>query len=72
MTIPNARKRHRSCLVRRFGGKLVLVVHSESKVLVADSNRDTVSVVDQSEAMWSSYLRKAREEVESKRDGSLA
>ena len=54
------------------GGKLVLAVHSEGKVLVAESHSDIASVVDQADAMRSSYLRKGWEEVESERDDSLA
>ena len=52
----------------RFGAKLVLAVHSEGKVLVAESHSDIVSVVSQSDAMRASYLRKGWEEVESERD----
>ena len=65
-------ERHLRCLVGRFGGKLVLAVHSEGKVLVAESHSDIASVVDQADAMRSSYLRKGWEEVESERDDSLA
>ena len=61
-------ERHIRCLVGRFGAKLVLVVHSEGKVLVAESHSDIVSVVSQSDAMRASYLRKGWEEVESERD----
>ena len=61
-------ERHIRCLVGRFGAKLVLAVHSEGKVLVAESHSDIVSVVTQSDAMRASYLRKGWEEVESERD----
>ncbi len=61
-------ERHIRCLVGRFGAKLVLAVHSEGKVLVAESHSDIVSVVSQSDAMRASYLRKGWEEVESERD----
>ena len=61
-------ERHIRCLVGRFGAKLVLAVHSEGKVLVAESHSDIVSIVSQSDAMRASYLRKGWEEVESERD----
>ena len=63
-------ERHIRCLVGRFGAKLVLAVHSEGKVLVAESHT-IVSVVSQSDAMRASYLRKGWEEVESRDDARL-
>ena len=64
-------ERHVRCLVGRFGAKLVLAVHSEGKVLVAESHSDIISVVTQSDAMRASYLRQGWEELESERDDAL-
>ena len=64
--------RHIRCLVGRFSGKLVLAIHSEGKVLVAESHSDIVPLVNQAEAMKAAYLRKGWTEVESDQDDSLS
>ena len=64
--------RHIRCLVGRFSGKLVLAIHSEGKVLVAESHSDIVRLVNQAEAMKAAYLRKGWTEIESEQDDSLS
>ena len=56
------------CLVGKFSGKLVLAVHSEGKVLVAESHSDIVTLVNQAEAMKASYLNKGWNELDVERD----
>ena len=58
------------CLVGKFSGKLVLAIHSEGKVLVAESHSDIVTLVNQAEAMKASYVRKGWEELDVERDDS--
>ena len=65
-------ERHIRCLVGRFSGKLVLAIHSEGKVLVAESFSDIVPLVNQAEAMKAAYLRKGWTEADSDQDDSLS
>ena len=64
--------RHIRCLVGRFSGKLVLAIHSDGKVLVAESFADIVPLVDQAEAMRTAYLRKGWTDVDSDQDDVLS
>ena len=62
--------RHIRCLVGRFSGKLVLAIHADGKVLVAESFSEIVPLVNQAESMKASYLRKGWTEVEGEHDDS--
>lgn len=62
--------RHIRCLVGRFSGKLVLAIHSEGKVLVAESFSEIVPLVNHAESMKAAYLRKGWTEVEGEHDDS--
>ena len=64
--------RHIRCLVGRFSGKLVLAIHSDGKVLVAESFSDIVPLVDQAEAMRTAYLRKGWTDVDTDQDDVLS
>ena len=58
------------CLVGKFSGKLVLAIHSEGKVLVAESHSDIVTLVNQVETMKASYMQKGWDELDEERDDS--
>ena len=64
--------RHIFCLVVRFSGKLVLAIHSDGKVLVAESFTDIVPLVKRADAMRASYLRKGWTDVDSDQDDVLS
>lgn len=64
--------RHIRCLVGRFSGKLVLAIHSDGKVLVAESFSDIVPLVKQADAMRAAYLRKGWTDVDSDQDDVLS
>lgn len=58
------------CLVGKFSGKLMLGIHSEGKVLVAESHSDIVTLVNQAEAMKASYMQEGWDELDVERDDS--
>ena len=64
-------ERRLHCLVGRFSSKLVLAIHSDGKVLVAESHADIVSLVKQAEAMKAGYLSKGWTEFDSDKDDAV-